>query len=149
MAKKARKSATSSKSKSDWRTELVQTFRKHLKSGSARLVVLSQYGDLLLSSHNDLKVDTTSLGSLLSSLDGACRSTATLLKVKASRIQTEGFWLERIHDHALLLGVKCAPSDQVVAATKKSLKHLLSATSSSSHEALEGLTPAGVDGVWK
>ena len=77
--------------------ELLSTYIKKAKNPKGHIVVLSLYGDVLVSAGKKMKVDWTSVGSILASVRGASRALNLLLKQKQTVLhfssQKSGYWM--------------------------------------------------------
>ncbi len=136
-----------------WQTKaesLAKDYFKKVKAKGATLIVLSVYGDLVFRAGKEITVDATSLGSLSASLLAAGESLANLVKGSAHPIQfgteSKSFWMDRLGEHWIIFGVRCAPHPKHLKGFTKQLQKVLSqSTRKRTAEAFDGLSAEGIE----
>lgn len=128
---------------------LLKAYLKKVKSPKGRMLVLTHYGDILLNSGNPLNIDSTSLGSLLSALEGTAEGLNKILRTKAQVVHLgdskTGCWLEMSGDGSLLFGWAVKHQAKELKAIQKHLKTRPQSTSRSGAEALGDLDASSVE----
>ena len=135
--------------------ELLSTYIKKAKNPKGHIVVLSLYGDVLVSAGKKMKADWTSIGSILASVRGASRALNLLLKQKQTVLhfssQKSGYWMNCENEDWIVVGFELPYKKELLTPFMKHLKKVKSEVNKNfgGPEALEGMSEAIIDSALK
>jgi len=157
MAKKKKASAVSRQRspKTYWKDEVAQILQRLTKaSPSAMILVFSSNGDLVFQSKTRLSLDTTSIGALVTAIEGARGELNRLFKIKTDMTNfsqgKQSFWLKALGNWVVVgLNVKASKSLESLYRLLK--KHGLDGQDfrRGTSEAFDGLTGVAVEAALK